>query len=155
MEELWCAELLILPCCCNRISWTFNPTKPVKLSEGNFGVTPPPTLLKKVHELSGMWHTALWLWMATHRCCWQCQSWMVCLWTNGYLAVIPQGICWFIGWGVPRVCWVGWGIRWKDNRRPMLNTQNAPSGLERTFGIERLDWQERHDVQTWKGFPTC
>ena len=26
--------------------------------------------------------------MATHRCCWQCQSWMVCLWTNGYLAVI-------------------------------------------------------------------
>lgn len=64
-----------------------------------------------------------------------------------------QGICWFIGWGVPRVCWV---FFWKDNRRPMLNTQTAPSRLQRTFlTLKDLTWPERHEVQTWKGFPTC
>ena len=90
MEKLWCA--LVETCG----------------FKGNFGSWPQCRF--EVHELSGMWHTARWRWMATHRCCWQCQSWMVCLWTNGYLAVIKnQGICWFIGWGVPRVCCVFFG----------------------------------------------
>lgn len=68
MEKLWCA--LVETCG----------------FKGNFGSWPQCRF--EVHELSGMWHTARWRWMATHRCCWQCQSWMVCLWTNGYLAVI-------------------------------------------------------------------
>ena len=134
MEKLWCA--LVETCG----------------FKGNFGSWPQCRF--EVHELSGMWHTARWRWMATHRCCWQCQSWMVCLWTNGYLAVIKTkgSVDSLVG----RCQESAEFFFWKDNRRPMLNTQNAPSRLQRTFfDIERLDGPERHEVQTWKGFPTC
>ena len=57
-----------------------------------------------------------------------------------------QGICWFIGWGVPRVCWVFW----KDNRRPMLYPECSFEIAKNLFWHWKT-WLDRKDMRCKHG----